>query len=133
MKKEIIIVIIIIILIITAHILTQNFTKESIKKMYTRLNDIKNISKQIEESGEGDKQKLNKKIEEMQAEWREINRKMAFYIEHDELEKVNTSLILIKGYLTMEDYSQGVPELEKCEYILQHIQDKQSLKIINLF
>ena len=39
----------------------------------------------------------------------------------------------MKGYLEMEDYSQGVPELENCIYILYHIQDKQSLKIINLF
>lgn len=133
MKKEIIIVIIIVILIITAHVLTQNYTKESVKKMHERLDDIESMAKQIEESGEGDKKELCNKIEEMQSEWRRINRKMAFYIEHDELEKVNTSLILMKGYLTMEDYSQGVPELENCEYILRHIQDKQSLKIINLF
>lgn len=101
--------------------------------MYTKLDEIETISKQIDENGEGDKQELYKKIEDMYSEWREINRKMAFYIEHDELEKVNTSLILMEGYLRMEDYSQGVPELKNCEYILRHIQDKQSLKIINLF
>ena len=76
---------------------------------------------------------LANKIDRMQQEWRKMNRNLAFYIEHDELEKVNTSLTLMKGYLEMEDYSQGVPELENCIYILYHIQDKQSLKIINLF
>lgn len=133
MKKEIIIVIIIIITIVTLHIYSQNYTKKSIGVMYGKLDEIENIAKQLDETGEGNKEELYKKIDDMQNEWSSINRKMALYIEHDELEKVNSSIILMKGYIQMEDYSQGIPELENCEYILYHIQDKQSLKITNLF
>lgn len=139
MQKEITIILIIIIVIITAHIVTQNYTKKSVLFMTEKLNEIEDIAKQIDEN---DKQnidskemqdELSKKINDIRTEWSKINKNMAFYIEHDELEKVNTSLILMDGYLNMEDYSQGVPELENCEYILRHIKDKQSLQIINLF
>ncbi len=133
MKKEIIIVVVIIILIITTHVLTQNYTKKSIEEMYEKLDEIESISKRIERSGEEDASELHKKIEEMQSTWGEINEKMAFYIEHNELEKVNTSLTLMKCHIEMEDYSEGLPELHNTKYILYHIQDKQSLKIINLF
>lgn len=139
MQKEIFIVVIIIIAIIIAHMVTQNYTKESISIMKEKLDEIEQIAKKIDESekknieGKESKEELSKKINNIREQWRNINRKMAFYIEHDELEKVNTSLIIMEGYLTMEDYSQSIPELENCEYILQHIQDKQSLQIINLF
>lgn len=133
MQKEITIVTIIIITIIASHILTQNYTKKCVKEMDTKLSEIDHYARQLEKDEQTDKAKLMTQIEEMQQAWRKINRNLAFYIEHDELEKVNTSLTLMKGYLEMEDYSQGVPELENSIYILYHIQDKQSLKIINLF
>lgn len=133
MQKEIIIVLIIIVVIIAAHVLTQNYTKSSVKEMDIKLSEIDEYARKLEKKEETNKDELMNKIENMQQDWRTINRNLAFYIEHDELEKVNTSLTLMKGYLDMEDYSQGVPELENCIYILYHIQDKQSLKIINLF
>lgn len=139
MQKEIIIVIIIIIAIIVGHVVSQNYTKQSVALITDRLNEIKELAEQMDENDKQNidntknKEELSQKLSDIRATWKNINRTMAFYIEHDELEKVNTSLILTEGYLTMEDYSQGVPELENCEYILRHIQDKQSMQIINLF
>ena len=127
MRKEIIIVFIIIIMIFATDILTQNFTKKSISLINEKLDNIKTTIINNETND------LNSEIKNLDENWTDINNKMSFYIEHDELEKVNTSLVKIKTYIEFEEYSEAVPELEECKYILDHIKEKQRLKIINLF
>lgn len=127
MRKEIIIVFIIIIMIFATDILTQNFTKKSISLINEKLDNIKTTIINNETND------LNSEIKNLDENWTDINNKMSFYIEHDELEKVNTSLVKIKSYIEFEEYSEAVPELEECKYILDHIKEKQRLKIINLF
>ena len=127
MRKEIIIVFIIIIMIFATDILTQNFTKKSISLINEKLDNIKTTIINNETND------LKSEIKNLDENWTDINNKMSFYIEHDELEKVNTSLVKIKSYIEFEEYSEAVPELEECKYILDHIKEKQRLKIINLF
>ncbi len=127
MRKEIIIVLLIIVIIFATDIITQNFTKNSISVMNEKLDNIKAyvINNEINN--------LNLEIKDLNEKWTDINNKMSFYIEHDELEKVNSSLVKFKSYIELEEYSEAVPELEECKYILDHIKEKQRLKIINLF
>ena len=127
MRKEIIIVLLIIVIIFATDIITQNFTKNSISVMNEKLDNIKTyvINNDINN--------LNLEIQDLNEKWTDINNKMSFYIEHDELEKVNSSLVKFKSYIELEEYSEAVPELEECKYILDHIKEKQRLKIINLF
>ena len=115
MQKEIIIVIIIVILIITAHVVTQNYTKKSIALINEEISNVQEIGKQLEESEQTNQEKENEllgKMKDVRDGWQQINKNMSFYIEHDELEKVNTSLILAEKYLEMEEYKEGVPELK---------------------
>lgn len=145
MQKEIIIVTIIIIAIIMADVLTQTYTKNTFSELNHKLDEIKDIGNEIE-NYEKDKNKniideyttnkkieLSEKIENMQNEWKKINKITGLYIEHDELEKVNASIIKFKSYFDLEEYGEAIPELEDCKYILNHIQEKESMQSINLF
>ena len=76
---------------------------------------------------------LQEKIKTMEEDWKIINRKTAFYIEHEELEKVNASMIKFKSYIQLEEYTEAIPELENCKYILDHIREKEKMQKINLF
>lgn len=142
MQKEIIIVIIIAIIIISADILTQKYTKNSFENINNQLDEIKIIGKELEKVKESQnailesqekKKRLEEKIENMQNDWKRINKTTAFYIEHDELEKVNASMIKFKSYFELEEYSEAIPELEDCKYILNHIKEKEAMQFINLF
>lgn len=142
MQKEIIIVIIIVIAIILADILTQRYTKNSFDNINNQLDEIKIIGKTLEELKESQnaimesqekKEELEEKIEKMKNDWKRINKTTAFYIEHDELEKVNASMIKFKSYFELEEYSEAIPELEDCKYILNHIKEKEAMQFINLF
>ena len=66
-------------------------------------------------------------------DWREIYNKLAYFIEHDELEKVETELTSLESYIKTEEYKHGVPELEKGIFILNHIKEKFKLDIKNIF
>ncbi len=133
MKKELIIVIIIVIAIIIIDTITQNYTRDGFEKINNELEKIKEIINKIDDQEKNSQQELQEKIKTMEEDWKIINRKTAFYIEHEELEKVNASMIKFKSYIQLEEYTEAIPELENCKYILDHIREKEKMQIINLF
>ena len=129
MKKEIIIVVIIVIVIIIGHIITQNYTKKFFENISVSL-------EKIEEKIDNDnieKQNLKNELDDIQEKWNEKYDILAYYIEHDELEKVETQLISMNANIKVQDYDKTIEELEKCKFILEHIKDKDSLKLVNIF
>lgn len=129
MKKEIIIVVIIVILIIIGHIITQNYTKKFFENISVSL-------EKIEEKIDNDnieEQNLKNELYDIQEKWNEKYDILAYYIEHDELEKVETQLISMNANIKVQDYDKTIEELEKCKFILEHIKDKDSLKLVNIF
>lgn len=129
MKKEIYIVILIIILIITGHICTQIYTKNFFDNISVQLDNI--MEKIINDNSE--LSDLESEIEGIEDKWNEKYDLLAYYIEHDELEKVETQLISAKANIKIKDYDKCYEELEKCKFVLEHIKDKDSLKLVNIF
>lgn len=127
MKKELIICIGIVVLIIIGNIITQNYTKECVFQMNEKLYSLKEAS--INEN----KSNVSSDITEIEAKWKEVKQNLSYYLEHDELEKVETQIFNMKGLYEIGEYREIVPELEKCIYILEHIRDKTTLNIKNIF
>lgn len=129
MYKEWIICFIVIIVIVIANIITQNYTKNSVDIMDKKLEELKQelIKEEIQ------KEKIEEKMQEVMNIWKEKYEKLAYYIEHDELEKVETELTSLNAHIEVEEYEEGVPELEKSIFILNHIKDKFKFDIKNIF
>ena len=127
MRKELIICIFIIVLIVITNIITQNYTKECVSIMHQNLEILKEAS--LKEN----KDEVQSKIDEVENNWNEFQEKLAFYIEHDELEKVETQIYAMKGFYEISKYDEIIPELDKCVFILEHIQDKTKLNVKNIF
>lgn len=131
MKKELIICIIIVFLIIIGNIITQNYTKECVAQMNEKLDILKEASLNAELETENSE--VSKQVREIENKWNEYQEKLAYYIEHDELEKVESQIYTMKGFNEIEKYDEIIPELEKCVFILEHIQDKTKINIKNIF
>ena len=129
MYKELVISIIIVIAIVVGNIVTHNYTKDSV----AMLNDELNTLRQILLKEEKKQDLLNKQVIEIEEKWSEKHKVLAYYTEHDELEKVETQITAVKGNIEVEEYEQCIPELDKCIFILNHIKDKDSLMIQNIF
>lgn len=58
---------------------------------------------------------------------------MAYYIEHDELEKVETNLTALKSFVDSNEYVDAMSELDKSVFVLKHIEDKYAFNLQNIF
>lgn len=129
MLKELVICIIIVGLIFAGNIFTQNYTKYSVEEASQSLIRLRGeLIKQ-----EADSQLVKDDIKNIKDTWNEKHKKLAYYIEHDELEKVETGFSTLSGYIEVEEYTEAVAELDKTVYILQHIKNKNVFNLENIF
>lgn len=127
MYKEIIIIIVAIAIVVSLDIVTNNYTKDTVDIMSQKLDVLR---KYIFEEN---KEEADLQIPEIENEWEERYKTLAFYLEHDELEKVNTELVSLKAFLNMEEYSECMNSLDKCVFILEHIQEKEETSLKSVF
>ena len=127
MYKEIIICIFIIILIIGLDIVTQNYTKKSTIEITECLSELKS---EIENEN---LENAKLKIEELDKKWDNKHDKLAYYIEHDELEKVDTAIVKVKSFVENDDIPSAIAELETGKFVLEHIERKYKFNLQNIF
>ena len=124
MLKETIICIIIVITIILGNSITQSYTKDSISELSSELMSLReNLSK-------GD---IKSEVERIYKKWNEKHDKLAYYIEHDELESVETEFVAMKSYIETDEHEEAISELDKSVFILKHIEDKYDFNLQNVF
>lgn len=129
MKKEIIITIIIIVAIFVFYLITQKYTETSVETASTMLIEIKEDTLAENPNSEG----LIKKTQNLDNEWNKKSKLLSFYIEHDELEKVDSQIKRIQSNFKTTSYEDALPEIEQGIYLLQHIKDKRELNLKNIF
>lgn len=129
MLKETIICIVIVIAIIFGNNMTQDYTKESVSELSSGLMTLReNVNQEDMENKE-----IKNEAENVYKVWEKRHEKLAYYIEHDELEKVETELIGIKSDLETEDYEELIIGIDKSVFILKHIEDKYAFNLQNIF
>ena len=127
MYKELIVCTVIIVIIVTLDIFLQNYTKNSTMEIEERLSKIKEC---IENK---DMDTQEKELDMLDNIWEDKHNKLAYYIEHDELEKVDSSIVKIRYFLENGDIPSAVAELETGKFILKHIEDKYKFNFQNIF
>lgn len=131
MLKEIIICITIVTTIVIGNGVTQKYTTESVDEM---VNLFHNIKTEIFEKKENiDINNLESEIDQLKDKWEKRHEKLAFYIEHDELEKVETNLTGLKGEIEGEEYGEVMSRLDQSVFLLEHIEDKYKFNLQNIF
>ena len=131
MLKESIICTIIIIFIIIGNGITQNYTISSVNEINDMLKDLKEEVLNNQENLQTDK--IEKKKEEIIKKWEEVFSKLAYYIEHEELEKFQTNLEAVKSYIEVQDYEGTIKEIDEGIFILNHVKDKYAFNLRNVF
>lgn len=76
---------------------------------------------------------MQKEAEAIYKQWEQRHDKLAYFIEHDELEKVETEFVAMKSYIEAKDYEEATSELDKSVFILKHIEDKYDFNLQNIF
>ena len=127
MFKETVICIVIVVVIFSLDLFTQGYTNKTTDEITGLFTELKNLA--VEEN----KSELENKIKELDEKWNEKHDKLAYYIEHDELEKVDTAIVSAKSYIKTDDYSSASVELDVGKFVLEHIKKKYAFNLVNVF
>lgn len=129
MFKELTISIIIVIAIVVLNNVTQAYTDKSVSETTKKLEELRDDIIKIEKEHNDIVSELN----DIYDKWMEYHEKLSYYIEHNELEKAETQLTSLKGYIEMGEYNVAISELDKTIFILKRIQDKYDFALDNVF
>ena len=134
MVKEFFICTIILILIFIGNGITQGYSRSSIENINEKLANLREeMNKEEMNKEEMNHEEIVKKEEEIDKEWEEMFSRLAYYIEHEELEKVSRNLENTKTYIKLKEYDNATKEINEGIYILNHIEDKYSFNLQNIF
>lgn len=127
MFKELVICIVIIITIVSLDIFTQNFTEKTVAEITKSFNSLKEaiLNEDIEE--------MQEQTENITKDWEQRNEKLAYFIEHNELEKVSNAIVEMKSHIETETYTDAIAELEEGIFVLKHIKERNALNLQNIF
>ena len=129
MVKEFFICTIILVFIFIGNGITQGYSRSSIENINEKLTELKEEMNTEEINDE----EILKKEREIDNQWQEMFARLAYYIEHEELEKVSRNLENVKTYIELKEYDNATKEVNEGIYILNHIEDKYSFNLQNIF
>ena len=129
MLKEVCICMVILILIFLGNGITQGYSKNSIEDINEKLVNLREEMNRKEI----DEEAIAKNEESIDKQWEEMFSRLAYYIEHEELEKFSRNLENAKTYIQLKEYDNAIKEINEGMYILNHIEDKYSFNLQNIF
>lgn len=127
MYKELIIIITVIVLVVGLDFITNKYTKNTVDIISDELNIMREYILQE------NKEQSEKQMKNITNKWEERYKILAFYLEHDELEKVKTELTGLSAYLSVEEYNECICKIDTSIFILGHIQEKEEFHLRSIF
>ena len=129
MLKETLIAIFAVAIIFIGNNVTHSYATETMGTIPDKLGELREVIQIEEVNNEEAKNKMN----EIFDYWKEIYSNLAYFIEHDELEKVEQGLTEIQGNIEMEEYQEAVVRLDATVFIINHIEEKLAFELENIF
>lgn len=125
--KEYFIIIIILVIIFFIENITSRKLGEDVGWMK---NEIVGIENKIDEEKINE---ANEKFEYMKKEWEKNTEILALFVEHNELEKIDKDIVIIAANFKEEKSDDLIENISDLKFMLEHIEEKNKLKLKNIF
>lgn len=149
-KREIWLLIIILIIIIALEIITNFIANRSIDSILGKLSELKenlqNVEKNeeltlsLENKNELELEEVDKEIDgiiedigNLKNDWFKEEKKLSFFAEHDELEKISYAITILEENAINNEYNNALENLVEAKYWLEHVKEKDSFRLKNIF
>ena len=125
--KEYVMIVLIIVFVILAEFITSKITCKVVEDINYYINFLE----------EGiDNNNIGDKMEKLSSQWRKSEIKLAFFMEHSELEKINADITNLRSnvYNRNNNNYEDIKELiDEIKYRLEYVKNKQKLGLKNIF
>ncbi len=125
--KEYVMIVLIIVFVILAEFITSKITCKVVEDINYYINFLE----------EGiDNNDIGDKMEKLSSQWRKSEIKLAFFMEHSELEKINADITNLRSnvYNRNNNNYEDIKELiDEIKYRLEYVKNKQKLGLKNIF
>lgn len=129
--KQIVIIIVVLILIFVGSYISQNYIRITSDQLISQIDELKEeLQKSIETR---DNKKSAELAENIINKWDEIEEKWSILVLHNELDNIELALIGMKSHIETEQYADGMEELEKSKFLLEHITQRERFSLKNVF
>lgn len=125
--KEVIIVIVILIIVFATEYATSKSLDNAVEWM---TNGIVSIENKINEKKESEAQN---EFYELKNKWKGTSEQLALFVEHNELEKVSNDVVIIESNFKSDETEKALENIAELKFMLEHIQEKNKLKLKNIF
>lgn len=149
-KREIWLLIIILIIIIALELITNFIANRSIDSILGKLSELKenlqNVEKNeeltlsLENKNELELEEVDKEIDgivedigNLKNDWFKEEKKLSFFAEHDELEKISYAITILEENAINNEYNNALENLVEAKYWLEHVKEKDSFRLKNIF
>ena len=131
MFKETLIIITIVFIIIIGNIGIQNYISKTSDELVFQLEDLKDKLENIDKTDNIEElEGLSVKIYE---NWEEVNKKWSILVVHSELDLIELALIGVKSTIEANELQDTLQEIEKSIFLVEHIKEKENLRLKNIF
>ena len=138
-KKEYILIVLIIVSVLFLEGITNYIFKESNNKISKQINTIIDDLEQLHDLKDNNienkelENNLSDKIKKLKSDWNSEENKLSMFAEHNEIEKVTACLVILEENIKNEQYDDALANGKEFVYRLNHVQEKDDLKIKNIF
>ena len=126
MYKELVISFVVILVVIVVNFVMGKFVDDKLNRVMDLLSEMR-IAIQ-----EKDYNKANNKADEIEKHWESSEKFLSCYIEHDELEKVETEFTSLKACLEITE-EDSLEYIDRMKFIVEHIEKKDDFVLETIF
>lgn len=126
LKEYVIVGVILVFVLFIEHITNKNLS-DSVKWMKDEITSIEN---KLEENKEGEAQE---EFLDLKSKWEGEQEKLAFFVEHEELEKVSNDIVIIESNFEQNEADEIDENITDLKFMLDHIEEKNQFNLKNIF
>lgn len=127
--KEILIIVISILLVVVGSNISQGYLNRTGDELIEDIDILREEIKKAQNSEKNDSEELAK---DLYSKWEKVEKNWSIIVMHNELDLIELALVSMKTCIEENEYNEAIKELEKSNYLIEHIKDNEKLELKNI-
>ena len=129
--KELIGIVTIIVVVSIASLILQTYLEKTSDEMVGKLEELK---KEIREAVKNQNNEKAVSISnDILQKWEEVNEIWSMVIIHEELDTIKLSMLEVNAAVEAGSFDDGLEEIDKTIFLVEHVKEKEALMLKNIF